>query len=567
MSGVAGVAVTDRMKYGVKPSAVKTENLLYNIKATNGADMDLQLGNEVIFEVPSMGNGYYCDLGNSYFRFGIQLTCNTEMLLTRKEACTYGLRFERGIESIFRRIQITDASGNLLENLEHYNELYALQELMSAPKLSREGLGFVNGEGLNNSFNNVYVKPANDGEAVSDANTFTEYTEAGHALGAAPTILGTFPPPVTVNKYKINGRNIIRDLGSIIASANPKQQSREKIATLPCAAGGTVTVPFTFQISSAIFGGFSEKYIPMSAINGVRITMTLENMIGSMMNMHALMAGRYSVKIKDPTYFMNMIRVDPTVDQQLISSAAGSDGSIRIHSQTWSTFSQSITADSTSFDYLIPIRVSSLKAIFFGFTRNYAAAAGNPNQYWGNNGAFESQNATVSAGAHAITYTAFSNTDNFENNMKSAWHLNNLSSYQFFIDGRPSPATPVIIPRLSNARLADGTSDVYPSEAITELARAWHVGHKGFDNVYLSLMTGVSTQDLFSRNCIFGHEFESFSSKSSVIESGYNCMNSNIQLRLTFTGGALYNMNLRMYCMYDNFTVIDPQTGIIRPEF
>ena len=30
------VAITDRMKYGVKPSAVRSENYLHNIKASNG---------------------------------------------------------------------------------------------------------------------------------------------------------------------------------------------------------------------------------------------------------------------------------------------------------------------------------------------------------------------------------------------------------------------------------------------------------------------------------------------------------------------------------------------------
>jgi hypothetical protein len=34
------------------------------------------------------------------------------------------VRFERGPESMFRRIQIFDASGNLLENFENYNDMY-----------------------------------------------------------------------------------------------------------------------------------------------------------------------------------------------------------------------------------------------------------------------------------------------------------------------------------------------------------------------------------------------------------------------------------------------------------
>ena len=74
------------------------------------------------------------------------------------------------------------------------------------------------------------------------------------------------------------------------------------------------------------------------------------------------------VTISDPTFFMNMVRVDPTVDAQLIKSAQSpEDGNIRIHSQTYQTFQMSILANQAAFAYVIPIKVSSLKAIYFTF--------------------------------------------------------------------------------------------------------------------------------------------------------------------------------------------------------
>ena len=60
------VAITDRMKYGVKPSAVRSENYLHNIKASNGQD--------IIFDVPALSNGYYCDFSTSYFRMKVDVT-------------------------------------------------------------------------------------------------------------------------------------------------------------------------------------------------------------------------------------------------------------------------------------------------------------------------------------------------------------------------------------------------------------------------------------------------------------------------------------------------------------
>jgi hypothetical protein len=41
------------------------------------------------------------------------------------------------------------------------------------------------------------------------------------------------------------------------------------------------TRPVTFQLMSSMFGGSSDKYLPMSAINGMRIIFSLENLIGS----------------------------------------------------------------------------------------------------------------------------------------------------------------------------------------------------------------------------------------------------------------------------------------------
>ena len=35
------VAITDRMKYGVKTSAVRSEKYLHNIKASNGPQFDV----------------------------------------------------------------------------------------------------------------------------------------------------------------------------------------------------------------------------------------------------------------------------------------------------------------------------------------------------------------------------------------------------------------------------------------------------------------------------------------------------------------------------------------------
>ena len=115
----SAVAITDRMKYGVKPSAVRS---------------DVNMGQDIIFDIPALGNGYYCDFSTSYFRVKVDVTLGAGVDQvagqTFKAANGY-VRFERGPESMFRRVLIQDASGNLLESYENYNDLYCLTELLT----------------------------------------------------------------------------------------------------------------------------------------------------------------------------------------------------------------------------------------------------------------------------------------------------------------------------------------------------------------------------------------------------------------------------------------------------
>jgi hypothetical protein len=193
-----------------------------------------------------------------------------------------------------------------------------------------------------------------------------------------------------------------------------------------------------------------------------------------------------------------------------------------------------------------------LKSIFFGFTRTAGTAAvptDADTTYVGHEG---NQNLDVTAdGAAMAAY------QKYIDRMKAAWFQNNLSSYQFFIDGRPSPSSAVNVEDVG----------CY-SEAMTELARAWHVSQKTHDGQFLSLIpSDLGTDEWAKRNLIFGHELESFASKDNVIESGYNTMNSQVQLRTSHSTVTDYQFNLRVYCLYDVFMTINPATGMIRTEF
>ena len=100
---------------------------MHNKKASNGPQFDLQMGPDIIFDIPAFDNGYYCGFSTSYFRVKVDITLGNARTAAVGATITYGngyVRFESGLESMFRRVLIQDASGNLLENFENYNYLY-----------------------------------------------------------------------------------------------------------------------------------------------------------------------------------------------------------------------------------------------------------------------------------------------------------------------------------------------------------------------------------------------------------------------------------------------------------
>ena len=53
--------MSDRMLYIPKPIAVTSENLVTNIKASNGSWFIGDASTQVIFDIPAMSGGYYLD--------------------------------------------------------------------------------------------------------------------------------------------------------------------------------------------------------------------------------------------------------------------------------------------------------------------------------------------------------------------------------------------------------------------------------------------------------------------------------------------------------------------------
>ena len=65
--------VSDRMRYVPKPIAVRSENLVTSIKASNGSLFNGDGSTQVIFDIPAMSGGYYLDTAATRFSFNVQL--------------------------------------------------------------------------------------------------------------------------------------------------------------------------------------------------------------------------------------------------------------------------------------------------------------------------------------------------------------------------------------------------------------------------------------------------------------------------------------------------------------
>lgn len=599
MSGKGtGEAVTDRMKYGFKPSAVRSSNFTKVLKASNpSGSQTVALGNQITFDLPNLGTGYYVDWSTSYFRFGINVQLGTGLKADGSRTDNGYVRFARGPESMFRRVEYADFGGATnIEDFENYNDLYCATELMTSNSTLRSKCGMYHGEGLllpHNHFgqgdlNTGLIAGADIGKdydtlTVSDTRVLTWGSKTNAPLLTACNPMdqynGGYHAEMPYLRYPDlggiicahrNGQDVTTHLdwdgftrkitADDVTVAQTIEFSRFMEATQACVATDSAygTSPnvasnvkyVTFQTVSSFFGGSAEKYIPMAAIKGMRITFSLDKPEAAFVvnGLNGNTAKELIVTIVEPCLIYNCVYVDPTVDQALISSArSAGGGSIRLASQTWRTFSYVIPAGVPSFEQIIPIRVSSLKAVYFTFSR--------------------------------LSYSGLETFESFayrqlHADSKDTWFDNCLESYQFIMDGTNLGSGNVTPVRLGY------------SEAISELERSLHIGMKSANGEYLSLLCNNNLADYRYRNFILGQEFESFSNKGPVIESGMNTINAQLSLKLFFDntnakkkipGTVLLPGNvlppseeidsmptgpagcfLKIFCMYDAFLDLEP---------
>jgi len=569
----AGRTVSDAMLYNLNPSAIQSSVHMKTLNCDGGSTYEGNINSKIIFTVPHIPGGEYWDASMSRFRCIFRLHVPVPTRETQPNSGQYVLqprngknnagdidddrvppenvlslsrigedqtagqyidciRFERGCESIIRRLEVKDQSGQLVESLNDYDLIYAITEICQDDQTSRQTRGSFQGEKC--------------------------YSE-NHAMGAF------LYPPSNRNELVVTGKDkAYRDF------------------------------ELTFSTVSAVVGGPARKAWPMSSFNGLRIELTLNDAAGCLTytsfptSSDRIYAGGYNgdpttnlpvdpemtidelkayvetdntamalayahrpldprfrsrvlpdnikeqirYQIIDPVLQMNTIIIPPQIDLQIRAQgqALSPDNRIRMQTTSWQSFSTTIKWDETFLSYVIPIHVASLKSLFFTIT---------PNQNAGD-----------------------INCD------RSQFIMRKLKRYNFKLNGE-------------NVLSSDVRVQFPYSEAVAELLRAWSVGPKdgGFPTMLTLDAYGDDVKQVKKilqqpTDAIFAVDMESFSSKSSLMDSGVNVRNSSLQFEASFgtpndprdkqEWGERQTINF--FCLYDTYVAIDPTTGMVSYE-
>ena len=295
-----GSAVSDRLKFDVKPIAVRSENLVTSIKATNGNAQSGDGISTIIFDIPAMSGGYYLDAASTRFSFNIRFTDvsnNATAIDTGKYAW-----LDRGPSSIIllNRFQLYDQSGHLLEDLQNYHLLYGIEKVCT-------------GDASVQVYRNAFFKESrgvdSGAQALAGATTL-------QGLGGVATLAPLGNPDPS------SGGGVFKSVGGGTNGLFVNDPFEGALANHV-----STDIPLTLTFHSSVFGSGSDKYFPLGALNGFRIVLTLNTASNAFqMDTGSTIAHMVYYQVNNPTLYTNLIRVDPAVDRGIIDSNKGTDG-------------------------------------------------------------------------------------------------------------------------------------------------------------------------------------------------------------------------------------------------
>ena len=563
---MSGPVVSDKMRYGLKPLAVTSKHHLITLNCLGTNVYKGETGSTIRFRLQHNPTGRYIDPAATKIKFTFTLTLPESIANCPADS----FYFERGPESIIRRFTVMDLQNRVIEDIDQYNLLYAMTELCTADPSVRERRGCFNMEGW---------------PGRADLGGWIKHPQFGFQNGL-------------VTNVGFDRKNITFDI--------------------------------TFTPLSGVFGGACEKYIPMSALEGMEIHMQLEDIRNCIKykftpnvrhpditaynlalqpelsdnqfpnafadlrdnvaeaDVAAFIATQsaqaewddvlltpvlktanqslVSYSISDPKILIDCLDVEPSINMELINAAKDPrDGMIRIQTFSWTSYATQIPSGLVGVNsWTIPVSLGSIKSVFFTL-RNVGSKS------------------------------------NDMNCLKSGFEHRALLKYRILLGGQALSADWITVSDLNKF-------NTY-SEAVGALMEAWSVHHKtdGHPGLitresYAPRLVDMNRGKRYREiNAVFGHELESFSGKSGVIQSGISTMNTTFVLETEYgprvqeilprpfeyqvVGGQqeletaddielnypLYEPDdayeLRCFFMFDKAVAFDEKTGNIYAEY
>ena len=118
--------VSDKLRYGLRPIAVESKCHIIQCPALGTNLYEGTTASSIVFRIQHNPSGRFVDPTTCKFKMQFILTVPAAI-----QPCDCFF-FERGPESIIRRLQVKDIQGRLLEDIDQYNCLYVITEICKA---------------------------------------------------------------------------------------------------------------------------------------------------------------------------------------------------------------------------------------------------------------------------------------------------------------------------------------------------------------------------------------------------------------------------------------------------
>lgn len=532
--------VSDRLRYGLKPVAVESKQSVITIPALGATTYEGNTSSNIVFRIQHNPSGRYVDPAATRIKmtFTLDYTGCLDPPLTPNDC----VMFERGPESIIRRFQIRDIQQRILEDIDNYNSLYAVTELCTGNPTTRKYRGAFHQEG---------------NPVMANMGAFIKHPK--------------FAP--TQNQYDTLNAAGTRYIGP----------QTDRAFNLTSITPGKLTFDIVFTPTSAVFGSGCEKYIPLSVMEGMEISLQLEDITNALMYYFdpppAVRTASLPLEPVDNNFDNHSLRTGGPnnaqvgagqVSDDIFNAAYRGDGTayaalqlfynqyqpVALNNTTvpieWDRKSKTYVAK-TSFLSNMKYTISNPKILLDcldvapGVNDELIRAAKDPrdgmiriqthswmvlsNQI--TPGAYGNWSWTLPISVTSLKsiFFTFSNVSkkNDLNFLNSGFEHRGLINYRFLIGGVPVNADYV---------------EVKPpyGEALSALFQAWSVNIKtdgASSLIRYPCYSNYNWESLYNMwtipmDTIFGQELESFNQKSGLIQSGVNTMQTTFVLECNF---------------------------------